>query len=153
MCSSPYVCLSLCLFTLSLSLMLLLFITSKKHLYWFFVKKNLFICSSLLAKLFLFYLLCCFAPFSHLFFQSCSFEQEKLTPLFFWQKNNLFKTSKNFFSEILSFDVFNQKNLSSFFEFFLKSLFWKICFLNFVQKKSHKMAFATNNVCPDLIFW
>ena len=152
MCSSPYVCLSLCLFTLSL--MLLLFIPSKKTpLLIFCSKKNLFICSSLLAKLFLFYLLCCFAPFSHLFFQSCSFEQEKLTPFFFWQKNNLFKTSKNFFSEILSFDVFNQKNLSSFFKFFFEISFLKNLFFWISYKKSHKMAFATNNVCPDLIFW
>ena len=66
--------------------------------------------------------------FSHLFFQSCSFEQEKLTPFFFWQKNNFFKTSKNFFSEILSFDVFNQKifhRFSIFFwNLFLKNLFF-----------------------------
>ena len=132
-------CLPLAIFIYSLSFSLSyassVYSFKKNTFIDFLFKKNLFICSSLLAKLFLFYLLCCFAPFSHLFLQSCSFEQEKLTPFFFWQKNNLFKTSKNFFSEILSFDVFNQKNLSSFFEFFFWNLFFeKSVFLNFVQK-------------------
>ena len=79
--------------------------------------------------------------FSHLFFQSCSFEQEKLTLFFFWQKNSLFNPSKNF-SEILSFHV--KKNLSSFFRIFEIPL-KKSVVCNFVQK-SHKMAFATNNI-------
>ena len=73
--------LTMFIYSFSLSCFFCLFL-QKNHLYLFFVQKILFICSSLLAKLFLFHLLCCFAPFSHLFFQSCSFEQEKLTPFF-----------------------------------------------------------------------
>ena len=115
---SFHVSLSLCLpshyvyllslsLSLSLSLMLLLFIPSKKITFIFFLKnffhlfihscKTVFVLSPLLLRSF----------FSHLFLQSCSFEQEKLTLFFFWKKNNLFNPSKNFFfSEILSFDDF-----------------------------------------------
>ena len=45
-----------------------------------------------------------FRLFSCCSFQSCSFEQNKLTS-FFWQKNHLFNTSKNLFVEFLPFDA------------------------------------------------
>ena len=56
-------------YLLSLSLvlpLLILFFFLKIHLYLFFFfqkKTSFFICSSLFVKLFLFHLLCCFAPF------------------------------------------------------------------------------------------
>ena len=148
---SFHVSLSLCLplamiiYSLSLSLMFLLFIPSKKSPLFNFLWKKLFdlfipscktvfVLSPLLSRTF--FLIC--------FFQSCSFEQEKLTLFFFWQKNNLFNPSKNF-SEILSFDVFFFKKKKSFivfrFFFFLKSLFWKICFFEFRTKN------AQNGIC------
>ena len=96
--SSPYVCLSLCLFTLSLlcfpfcenSLLFLFFFQKKKNLlFHFFIP--------FFVKLFLFHLLCCFVPFPVCF---CFFNRvlsNKINWLFFWQKNHLFNTSKNLF--------------------------------------------------------
>ena len=81
----------------------------------FFLKKKkklFFICSSLFVSVFLFYLLCCFAPF---FFNRAL--SNKINWFFFWQKNHLFHLSKNSFSEFLLYDVSN-KSLSSFFVFF-----------------------------------
>ena len=138
---SFHVSLSLCLplpmfiysLTDSLSLSLLCFfcLFLQKNTFIDFLLKNLFICSSLLAKLFLFYLLCCFAPFFSFVFSIVFFRTREIDPFFFWQKNNLFNPSKNF-SEILSFDVFWRISFIVF-RFFLKSLSWKL-FLNFVQK-------------------
>ena len=137
--SSPYVCLSLCLFTLSLVLPLLIPFFENSPLFFFFLKKtSFFICSSLFVKLFLFHLLCCFAPFPvcFCFFQSCSFEQDKLT-FFSWQKNHLFNTSKNLFPEFL---LIFSKGLSSF------------CFSNFSKfpfsKKKKKLFFWISEKIP-----
>ena len=128
---------------LSLSLSLLCFFClflSKKQIYLFgFLFKNCFsFVHPFLQISFLFYLLCCFAPFSHLFFLSCSFEQEKLTLFFFWQKNKLFYPSKNFFfrNSVISY---SKKTFIVFFDFFLKSLFWKkLIFLKFCSKNLTK---------------
>ena len=97
--SSPCVC-------LSLSFMLLLFIPFKTITFIHLVFFSIFFRSSLLAKLFLFYLICCFAPFSHLlFFSIVFFRTREIDRFFLWQKNKLFNPSKNFFSAILSFHV------------------------------------------------
>ena len=133
--SSPYVCLSLCLFTLSLVLPLLIPFFENSPLFFFFFKKDLlfhlfipfcktvFVPSPLL-----------FRPFSclFLFFQSCSFEQDKLT-FFSWQKNHLFNTSKNLFPEFL---LIFSKGLSSF------------CFSNF-----SKFPFSKKKKTVLLNFW
>ena len=89
------------------------------------------------VKLFLCHLLCCFAPFPvcFCFFQSCSFEQDKLT-FFFWQKNHLFNTSKNLSSEFLLF-VFLKSLSSFFFDFFEVPFFKKtFFFLNFSENST-----------------
>ena len=81
--SSPYVWLSLCLFTLSLVLPLLIpFLKNSLFIYFFQKKKDLLFhlfipfCKSVFVPSPLL-----FRPFSclFLFFQSCSFEQDKLT--------------------------------------------------------------------------
>ena len=123
--------LSLCLLKLSLFTLFLLFIFFSLSL------SKCFFCSILLQKspswIFSFFfekiffhffipfcetvfvlLHCCSAFFSCCSFQSCSFEQDKLT-LLFCQKNHLFNTSKNLFAEFLLFD---KKCFSSFFVFF-----------------------------------
>ena len=110
--------LPLAMFVYSLSLvlpLLSLFLKNRIGLifrYFFFKKKPFFICSSLFVSVFLFYLLCCFAPF---FFNRAL--SNKINWFFFWQKNHLFHHSKNSFSEFLLYDVSNQ-SLSSFFVFF-----------------------------------
>ena len=141
--SSPQVCLSLCLFTLSLLLFFfcwVFFFFEKSH--WFdfslFFQKKLFICSSLFVSVFLFYLLCCFAPF---FFNRAL--SNKINWFFFWQKNHLFHLSKNSFSEFLLYDVSN-KSLSSFFVFLgVKYLFsTKILnLLNLAENSPQKLLF------------
>ena len=90
------------LLSLSLSLLsfLWLFFFEKSPLFIFWKKKNLVFSfvRPFFVKLFLFYLLCCFAPFSFCFcfFQSCSFEQDKLTS-FFWQKNTCLIPPRTYF--------------------------------------------------------
>ena len=101
-CASRYV------YLLSLSLVLPLLIP-------FFFENSLLFIFLLFSKkktsFFIFSLLFCktvfvpspllFRPFSclFLFFQSCSFEQDKLT-FFFWQRNHLFNTSVPFFKKL-----------------------------------------------------
>ena len=82
-----------------------------------------------------------FRPFSclFLFFQSCSFEQGKLT-FFFWRKNHLFNTSKNLFSEFLFLFFLKKKVFHRFFDFFRSSLFQKTVFWISV-KIPHKIGF------------
>ena len=137
----PYflsLCLPLAMFIYSLSLVLPLFdsfffwkftfilffffFQKKKDLLFHFVHpffcKTVFVPSPLL-----------FRPFSclFLFFQSCSFEQDQLT-FVFWQKNHLFNTSKNlfFWNSVI---CFFQKKSFIVFSIFWSSLFQKtVCF-------------------------
>ena len=96
-----------------------------------------FICSSLLAKLFLFYLLCCFAPFFSFVFSIVFFRTREIDLFFFGgQKNNLFNPSKNFF--LWNSVIWGLKNLSSFFDFFEISFFEKSVFFEFRTKNPTK---------------
>ena len=90
---------------------------------------------------------------SHLFL-ICFFNRvlsnKRNWPFFSWSRKKLFNPSKNLF--FLKFCHFMLKKSFIVFRIFWNSLKKKSDFCNFVQK-THKMAFATNNVCPDLIFW
>ena len=146
--TSPSVCLSLCLFTLSLFYASSVYSFQKITFIYLVFFSIFFICSSLLAKLFLFFLLCCFAPFSHLFFFNRVLSNKRNWPFFPWQKKSYLIPPRIFFLKFCHFMFKKSFIVFRIFEIPLK----QSAFCNFVQK-THKMAFATNNVCPDLIFW
>ena len=130
------------LFSLSLFLMLLLFNSFFNHICFsfFFLKKisffdlftafceTVFVLSPLLFRLFS----CCS-------FQSCSFEQDKLSPFLLAEKP-LFNPSKNLFAQFLPFDV--KKYFIVFLFFFFDSCLCNVLKVCFMQ---HKIVFNILN--------
>ena len=122
-------------YLLFFSFMLLLFIPFKKITFIYLVFFSIFfICSSLLAKLFWFYLLCCFAPFSHLFFSIVFFRTREIDP-FFRGRKKLFNPSKNFFLKFCHFMFKKSLIVFRIFEIPLKQFF-------VISYKKH-----TNGIC------
>ena len=138
MCSSPYVCLSLCLFTLSLSYASSVYYFKKTPLLIFCKKKTCSFVHPFLQNCF------CSISFvvSHLFL-ICFFNRvlsnKRNWHLFsFGRKTICLKPPRTFFLKFCHLMFLIKKIFHRFSNFFLKSLFWKICFFEFRTKNPTK---------------